>query len=138
MISLTSELMDGKGGHARGWLFFDAECRFCTRFARWIAPSLRQRGLGLAPMQDARVSALLGMTQTELLREMRLVLSDGRRFGGGVVWMGLGEELWWAGPLAWMAQLRGARRWMQSWYRWVAARRGCASAVCAVMPHKSF
>ena len=88
-------------------------------------------------MQDARVRALLGMTQTELLREMRLVLSDGRRFGGGDVLIALGEEIWWARPLEWMARLPGARRWMQSWYRWVAARRGCASAMCAVMPHRS-
>ncbi len=31
MISLVSEYTDGKGRHARGWLFFDAECKFCTR-----------------------------------------------------------------------------------------------------------
>src|SRR5712672_2168387 len=28
MISLASEFTDGKGRHARGWLFFDAECGF--------------------------------------------------------------------------------------------------------------
>ena len=40
MISLVSEYTDGKGRHARGWLFFDAECKFCTRIARWLAPIL--------------------------------------------------------------------------------------------------
>src|SRR5207248_463511 len=54
MISLVSEYTDGKGRHARGWLFFDAECKFCTRIARWLAPILEKRGMALAPLQDAR------------------------------------------------------------------------------------
>ena len=33
MISLASEYTDGKGRHAKGWLFFDADCAFCTRIA---------------------------------------------------------------------------------------------------------
>jgi predicted DCC family thiol-disulfide oxidoreductase YuxK len=77
MISLVSEYTDGKGRHARGWLFFDAECRFCTRIARWIAPILERRGMALAPLQDPRVGALLGMPREELLFEMRFLLSDG-------------------------------------------------------------
>ena len=31
MISLTSEFTDSKGRHARGWLFFDADCAFCIK-----------------------------------------------------------------------------------------------------------
>jgi len=34
VISLASEMTDRKGQHARGWLFFDAECEFCTAIAR--------------------------------------------------------------------------------------------------------
>ena len=61
MITLADEFTDRKERSARGWLFFDAECRFCTRIARWLSPVLRHRGLGVAPLQDPRVSALLGM-----------------------------------------------------------------------------
>ena len=75
MISLASEYTDGKGRHARGWLFFDAECGFCTSFARWLAPILRRRGFDVAPMQDPRVSVLLGVSRTELLRELRFVVN---------------------------------------------------------------
>src|SRR5882724_6084600 len=82
MISLVSEYTDGKGRHARGWLFFDAECKFCTRIARWLAPILERRGMALAPLQDPRVGALLGLTREELMREMQFLLSDGSRFGG--------------------------------------------------------
>src|SRR2546429_9787711 len=82
MISLVSEYTDGKGRHARGWLFFDAECQFCTRTARWIAPILEKRGMALAPLQDPRVGALLGMPREELMFEMRFLLSDGSQYGG--------------------------------------------------------
>ena len=46
MISLVNEYTDGKGRHARGWLFFDADCKFCTRIARWLVPILERRNLG--------------------------------------------------------------------------------------------
>ena len=82
MISLVSEYTDGKGRHARGWLFFDAECRFCTRIAKWLAPILERRGMALAPLQDPRVGALLGLSRDALMREMQFVLSEGNRYGG--------------------------------------------------------
>src|SRR5258708_2164206 len=74
MISLVSEYTDGKGRHARGWLFFDAECRFCTRIARWIAPILERRGVLLGPLVDARVRALVGMPRGELMRGSQFFL----------------------------------------------------------------
>ena len=70
MISLADEYTDGKGRHAKGWLFFDAECAFCTRSARWVAPILARRGMAVAPLQDPRVGALLGMNRGVLLREL--------------------------------------------------------------------
>src|SRR5258705_13829184 len=82
MISLVSEYTDGKGRHARGWFFFDAECRFCTRIARWLAPILEKRGLELAPLQDPRVGTLLGLRREEMVRGMQVFFSDGSRYGG--------------------------------------------------------
>ena len=107
MISLVSEYTDGKGRHARGWLFFDAECRFCTRIARWIAPILERRGMSLAPLQDPRVGALLGMPREELMREMQFLLGDGSRFGGADVAVALAREIWWARPLLWTSKIPG-------------------------------
>ncbi len=130
MISLTSEFTDGKGRHARGWLFFDAECRFCTRIARWVAPSLQRRGLALAPLQDPRVGALLGLSQDELLREMRLLLSDGSHYGGADAAVALAREIWWLRPLAWVAKFPGMMDVLRSGYRQIAARRKCAATSC--------
>src|SRR3982074_239718 len=99
MISLASEFTDGKGRHARGWLFFDADCAFCTRIARWLAPVLARRRVAVAPLQDVRFRALLGISRQELLREMRFLLSDGRQYGGADAVVALAGEIWWAIPL---------------------------------------
>jgi predicted DCC family thiol-disulfide oxidoreductase YuxK len=130
MISLASEFTDGKGRHARGWLFFDAECGFCTRIARWLAPILRRRGLGVAALQDRRVGLLLGLSRAELMREMRVLLADGRQHGGADAAVALAREIWWARPLVWVARAPGMMEWMRSGYRWVAARRRCAAESC--------
>src|SRR5258708_27367511 len=105
MIALGDEVTDRKGRQARGWLFFDAECRFCTRIARWIAPILLSRGLDVAPLQDPRVGPLLGMKREELLTEMRFLLSDGKQFGGAAAVVALARVICQARPFVWVAAL---------------------------------
>jgi predicted DCC family thiol-disulfide oxidoreductase YuxK len=132
MISLASEFTDGKGRHARGWLFFDAECGFCTRTARWLLPILRRRGLAVAPLQDARVGALLGLSGPELVRELRFLLSDGSQYGGADAVVAVAREIWWGRPLVWISRVPGAMDILRRGYRWIAARRSCASTKCVV------
>ena len=132
MISLASEFTDGKGRHARGWLFFDAECESCTRIARRLAPILARRGLAVAPLQDSRVGALLGMSREELLREMRVLLSDGRQFGGADAAVALAREVWWARPLVWFSRIPGGMGVLRSWYRSIATRRHCIAVSCTI------
>jgi len=130
MISLASEFTDAKGRHARGWFFFDAECGFCTRIARWAAPILARRAIGVAPLQDPRVSALLGLSSAELMREMRVVMADGTHSGGADAAVALAREIWWARPLVWLSRIPGVMNFMRSEYQRIAARRHCAAARC--------
>ena len=132
MITLVDEFTDRKGRQARGWLFFDAECRFCTRIARWLAPILARRGLGVAPLQDPRVGPLLAKTQAELLKELRFLLSDGTHFGGARVVLAVAREIWWARPLVWLATVPGMMTALDGIYNWVAAKRGCVAEGCEV------
>ena len=125
MITLADEFTDRKERTARGWLFFDAQCRFCTHIARWLTPILRRRGLGVAPLQDPRVSALLGMSRRELLKELRFLMSDGTHVGGADAVLALAREIWWAHPLLLLASLPGAMPLLDRGYKWIAARRGC-------------
>ena len=130
MISLVSEYTDGKGRHARGWLFFDAECRFCTRIARWLAPILDKHNLGVAPLQDPRVGELLGIAPQELLREIRLLHCDGQHFGGADAVVAVAKEIWWWRPFVWFSKIPGMMRVLRAGYHWVAAQRSCAAEQC--------
>ncbi len=128
MISLASEYTDGKGRQARGWLFFDGECGFCTRTARWLAPIMARRGFGVAPLQDPRVGALLGLPREELLWELRFLHGDGRQFGGAKAVIAVAQEIWWGRPLVWFSRLPRMLGILDHVYTWVARHRSCAAA----------
>ena len=130
MISLASEYTDRKGRHAKGWLFFDADCTFCTRLARWLAPILTRRGFALAPLQDPRVGPLLGLTREELLCELRFLVSDGEQFGGADAVLAVARQIWWARPLVWFSKIPRSMTLLDSGYRWVAEQRSCAATSC--------
>ena len=130
MISLVSEYTDGKGRHARGWLFFDADCKFCTKIARWLAPIMERRGMALAPLQDRRVAELLGLSHDDLMKEMQFLMSDGRRYGGADAAVELAGQIWWAAPLVWFSKIPGMMDLLRKGYRWVAVNRKCAAAQC--------
>jgi predicted DCC family thiol-disulfide oxidoreductase YuxK len=125
MISLASEMTDGKGRHARGWLFFDAECEFCTRIAAWMEGPMRRHRLAVAPLQDPRVGALLGLSREELLQAIRYLSSDGNQYSGADALVALAREFWWARPVVWMAKIPGGARVMRAAYGWVARQRRC-------------
>jgi predicted DCC family thiol-disulfide oxidoreductase YuxK len=130
MISLASELTDGKGRHARGWLFFDAECAFCTRISQLLARPLHRRKLATAPLQDPRVAALLGLSRAELLRAIRFVLSDGSQYLGADAVLAVARELWWARPLVWMAAVPGALPVIRAAYSRLTEHTHCPSHRC--------
>jgi predicted DCC family thiol-disulfide oxidoreductase YuxK len=138
MISLMNEYTDTKGRHARGWLFYDANCSFCTRIAAWLSPILSRRGLAVAPLQDPRVGPLLGLPPNELLRELKFLLSNGRQFGGANAVIALSREIGWARPLVWLSHIPGVMPLLHSAYRHIAANRSCASIACATRPGVPF
>jgi len=131
MVSLSSDLTDAKGRRApNGWVFFDADCPFCTRIARRMLPVLEPRGFGLAALQDARAQALLGLSGEVLLQEMCLLTSDGRQYGGADAFIEIARRVWWAWPLYALSSVPGMRSLMRVIYRKVAARRSCSAGTC--------
>jgi predicted DCC family thiol-disulfide oxidoreductase YuxK len=127
MVSLTNEYTDTKSRHAKGWLFYDADCAFCVRLAGWVAPILYRRGMAVAPLQDPRVGALLGLRQQDLLRELKFLWSDGTQHGGADAVLAVAGTIWWARPLVWLSKIPGVRRLLHAGYCSIAARRSCAA-----------
>jgi predicted DCC family thiol-disulfide oxidoreductase YuxK len=135
MVSLISEITDRKGRRASaGWIFYDAGCPFCAAAARRLARIIEPRGFGLAPLQDARVQALLNLPEQELMAEMHLLLPDGRRLGGADALIRLCRDVWWAWPLYALAKAPGVMALLRARYRAFAARRACANRNCELAP----
>jgi predicted DCC family thiol-disulfide oxidoreductase YuxK len=133
MISLSAEITDTKGRHAaRGWVFFDRDCSICTSLARRFRRTLEKRGFGLAALQDPRVAALLALPSEELLREMRVITSEGEIHGGSEAIVYLAGQIWWAWPLFAAARIPGVPRILDAGYRWFADHRPCSSGTCTL------
>ena len=128
MISLSNEYTDSKGRHARGWLFYDADCEFCKRIAGRLVSILASRGLAVAPLQDTRVGPLLNLAPSDLLHELKFLLSDGRQFGGAKAVLEVAGTIWWANPIVWLSKLPGGMRLLEWGYRSVAFHRRCPAA----------
>jgi predicted DCC family thiol-disulfide oxidoreductase YuxK len=135
MISLSAEITDTKGRHAeRGWICFDRDCTICTSLVRRFRRTFEKRGFGLAALQDPRVAALLALPPDQLLREMRVVTSQGQIYGGAAAIVYLAKQVWWAWPLFAAARIPGISQILDIAYRWVADHRTCSSGNCSATP----
>src|SRR5690349_20173779 len=132
MISLSAEMTDAKGSHAeRGWVCFDRDCSLCASLVRRFRRPCEKRGFGFAALQDPRVAALLDLPSEQLLREVRVVTTEGRMYGGADAIVYLAKQIWWAWPLFAAAQIPGALQVLAAGYRWVADHRSCSSGICS-------
>jgi len=131
MISLSSETTDTKGSRAEnGWVFFDRDCKICTRLARLFRAALAKHGFGLAALQDSRAASLLSIPPEEMLREMRVLTAEGVLYGGANAILFLTGRIWWAWPLYFAGRLPGCRWLLDAGYRWFAAHRRCSRQGC--------
>ncbi|HTT65221.1 MAG TPA: DUF393 domain-containing protein [Bryobacteraceae bacterium] len=116
---------------ARGWVLYDADCGFCTRWAWRLMYFAGPRGFHLAPLQAPWVRPALNLSCNELLEELRVLTADGGVYGGADAIVYLAEQIPWARPLAWAARLPGMKFLLRAAYRWIARHRHTLSSTCA-------
>jgi hypothetical protein len=92
--------------------------------------TLRKRGFAIAPLQSEWVASAFRMPRDELLNDLRLLLSDGKRLAGADVYRHLMKRIWWALPLYMIAVLPGTRSVFNYGYRTFAVNRFRVSRVC--------
>jgi predicted DCC family thiol-disulfide oxidoreductase YuxK len=113
-----------------GWVCYDAECGVCVRLAERFNKTLARRRFELVALQAEWVRARLGLDDSELLAEMRLLKPDGRIIGGADALLEISREFWWAWPLRQMGRVPAAMKLFRAGYRWIARRRHCAGGAC--------
>lgn len=109
-----------------GWVFYDAHCPMCSRWARRFTNVLLRRRFLTAPLQRGWVQQRLKLDSNDALTEMRVLSANGELLGGAAAMVYLADCIWWARPLAVIADLPGAMGMLSRAYRFVARRRCCA------------
>ena len=114
-----------------GWVLFDNACGFCRFLAERGHHFLGKRGFALEPLQSPWVARALGVSEADVLRDVRLWLSDGRQFYGADVYRVLLKNIWWASPLYFLSIVPGLRLIFDRTYRFVADHRHLLLRSCS-------
>ena len=113
-----------------GWVLYDGDCAFCTRWAEFWTPMLRRRGFAVGALQMDGVPKALGMTQEEAVRDLRLLTNSGTAYAGADVYLFVARRVWWAWPFYALFSRPGFRKLLWAGYRKFAANRYCVSGYC--------
>ncbi len=133
---MNTEITDNKTEKPAGWIFFDAECRFCVANRQRWGQVFERRGFVWLPLQTFGATERLGITDQELRAEMWLQLADRRKFGGVNAWAVLMRRVWWLWPLGFVLALPGCNAAGRGFYRWIAKHRQCLGGACAIPSHR--
>jgi predicted DCC family thiol-disulfide oxidoreductase YuxK len=131
-----TEITDNNAGKPTGWIYFDAECRFCVAHRRRWGQVFESRGFVWLPLQTPGAAEQLGVTDQELRTEMWLQFADGRKFGGVDAWVVMLRRVWWLAPLGFVLALPGLNAAGRGFYRWIAKHRQCLGGACAIPAHR--
>jgi len=113
-----------------GWVLYDQGCGVCARWVPFWAPTLQRLDLEIAPLQAAWVAERLGLTAETRMRDLRILLDDGRQLVGADAYRYVMARLWWARPLGLLAGAPGVRDVFDAGYRAFADNRLGISHAC--------
>ncbi|MGZ4963605.1 MAG: thiol-disulfide oxidoreductase DCC family protein [Limisphaerales bacterium] len=115
-----------------GWVLYDESCGFCQRWVPFWRLTLRKRGFAIAPLQATWVQEKLSVSSQDLLKDLRLLLRDGRQIQGADVYRYVTRRIWWAFPVYLFSVTPVFRRLFDVGYRTFANNRYCISGKCGL------
>ena len=115
-----------------GWILYDDSCGFCRRWIPFWKSTLRRRGFEIAPLQADWVREKLSLSESELLRDLRLLLADGSQICGADVYRYAMRRIWWARPAYLLSVCPGLRSIFDWGYRTFATNRFRVSSACGL------
>jgi len=114
----------------KGWVLYDGNCGFCSRWVPFWENTLKKRGFRIAPLQAGWVAEKFHLSQDELTWDLRLLLADGEKRAGAEVYRYLMRRIWWATPLYFLSLLPILRNLFDAGYRAFADNRYWISRTC--------
>jgi predicted DCC family thiol-disulfide oxidoreductase YuxK len=127
---MTSELTAPSGVRVSGWVLYDDACGFCRKWVPFWGPTLRKRGFEIAPLQSDWVREKLGVTDEDLVLDLRLLLENGSQIRGADVYRHVMRRIGWAYPF-YLLSITPVLRDVFDWaYRTFARNRHRFSRAC--------
>jgi len=115
-----------------GWILYDDSCGICRRWVPFWENTLRARGFEIAPLQADWVRQKLPLNEAGRLRDLRLLLADGKIISGADTYRYAMKRIWWAYPVYLLSIAPGGRKIFDWSYRKFAANRHRLSAACGL------
>lgn len=91
-------------------------------------------GFHTAPLQETWVGERFGLPEEELLKDIRLLLADGRQVQGADAYRFVMRKMWWTWPLYILTIIPGLRFCFNRAYRLFADNRYHISSTCNINP----
>ena len=129
---MHTEITDDPVARRAGWIYFDADCRFCVGHRQRWGRIFERRGFVWLPLQTPGTAERLGITEAQLRAEMWLQLADGRKFSGVNAWSVQMRRVWWLWPVGIVLALPGFNAMGRALYRWIAKHRHCIGGACTI------
>lgn len=114
----------------KNWILYDADCGVCLRLKQCLAGTFEKRGYTWEPLQAEWVGRGTGLSEAELMREMKVLTKENELIGGVDAWIYLARRVWWMWPLYFLGKFTCLRAGMDRLYRAFAARRRCVDEKC--------
>ena len=114
----------------KGWVLYDGNCGFCSRWVPFWETALKKRGFRIAPLQAEWVAEKFDLSHDELTADFRLLLANGEKRAGAEVYRYLMRRIWWATPLYFLSILPIFRNLFDAGYRAFADNRYWISRTC--------
>ena len=118
--------------YTKNWILYDGECRVCVGLKKRLARIFEKRGFSWEPLQAEWVGEATGLTEAELMTEMKVLTDQGEVIGGIDAWIYLARRVWWLLPLYALGNLGWGHRLLDWLYRAFAAKRYCVGGTCRI------
>jgi len=115
---------------SNGYVLYDGNCGICSNLAARMRGTLERHGFALARLQDGWVAERTGIATDVLVKEFRVLTSDGEVRSAGDAYRYIFRRLPWAWPIYAVAVTPGLKQIFDATYRLVADNRHHISRAC--------